>query len=74
MLNTNNKKKHTISKIGVVLGYLGLVMGVIGVCGFAGSLPNSLDIVGQYCFLYCFPIFLLGILLSFYPNKKIKSN
>jgi len=30
MLNTNHKKKHTISKIGVVLGYLGLVMGVIG--------------------------------------------
>ena len=70
MLNANHKKKNAISKIGVVLGYLGLVMGVIGVCGFAGSLPNSLDIVGKYCFLYCFPIFLLGILLSSYPNKK----
>jgi len=70
MLNTNHKKKHTISKIGVVLGYLGLVMGVIGVCGFAGSLPNYLNLVGKYCFLYWFPIFLLGILLSFYPSKK----
>ena len=73
MLNRNYKKKHTISKIGVVLGYVGLLMAVIGVCGFAGSLPSSLDIVGKYCFLYFAPIFLLGILLSFYPNKK-KSN
>jgi len=63
MLNTNHKKKHTISKIGVVLGYLGLVMGVIGVCGFAGSLSNSPDSVGKYCFLYCFPIFIRDIVI-----------
>ena len=74
MLNTNHKKKYKISKIGVVLGFLGLVMAFIGVCGFSGSLPNSLDMVGQCCFSYWFPIFLLGILLSFYPNKKINPN
>jgi hypothetical protein len=71
MLSTNHKKKNTISTIGVVLGYMGLVMGGIGVCGFAGSLPNSLDLLGKYCFFYCFPVFSLGILLSFYPDKKI---
>jgi hypothetical protein len=74
MLSTGQKKKHMVSKIGVVLGYLGLVMGFVGICGFSGSLPNYLDIVGKYCFLCWFPTFLIGILLSFYPNKKINSD
>jgi len=70
MKKTSN---NLISKIGVVIGFLGILMGIIGVVMFTGSGNNIspfISEIGKFCFMYCFPIFILGILLSLYPNKK----
>jgi uncharacterized membrane protein YgdD (TMEM256/DUF423 family) len=71
MIKSSNN--NIVSKIGVIIGFLGVLMGVVGVSMFTyqgHNLSPFFSDIGKYCFFYCFPTFLLGILLSFYPNKK----
>lgn len=68
-----SSSNNIISKIGVAVGFLGLLMGIIGVVMFTGTGNNIspfISEIGKFCFMYCFPTFILGILLSLYPNKK----
>lgn len=69
-----SSNNNIVSNIGVIIGFSGILMGVIGVSMFTyqgNHLSPIISEIGKYCFLYCVPTFFAGILLSFYPKKKI---